>query len=192
MLDRLGGSLRQMEQFSSGAAHQLRTSLTRLRGDLDLILRSGVADPPRSQLERIQEELERLSRVCARLLLLARLDQQAVHTSLLDEQVDLEEVVDELLEQMTPLARDRGIGLRRGATSTALVRGSRPLLVEALLNLLDNAIHATPQGGSVVVSIEETAKGCGSPSRTPALACPSRNGSGSSSRSIESRDPRRW
>jgi signal transduction histidine kinase len=38
MLDRLGGSLRQMEQFSSGAAHQLRTPLTRIRGELDLIL----------------------------------------------------------------------------------------------------------------------------------------------------------
>jgi signal transduction histidine kinase len=82
-----------------------------------------------------------------------------VHTSLLDEQVDLQEVVDELLEQLTPLARDHGIGLRLGATSTALVRGSRPLLVEALLNLLDNAIQATPQGGSVVVSIEATGEG---------------------------------
>jgi len=154
MLDRLGGSLRQMEQFSSGAAHQLRTRLTRIRGELDLILRSDVADPPRSALERVQEEVERLSWLCGRLLLLARLDQQTGNASLFDERVDLEEVVNELLEQMAPLAQDRGVGLRRGAMSTVRVRGSRSLLVEALLNLLDNAIRFTPEGGSVAVSLE--------------------------------------
>ncbi len=60
----------------------------------------------------------------------------------------------ELLDQMTPLAQDRGVGLRRGATSTVLVRGSRLLLVEALLNLLDNAIRVTPEEGAVVVSLD--------------------------------------
>ena len=155
MLDRLGGSLRQMEQFSSDAAHQLRTPLTRMRGELDLIMRwSDGSDPPRSQLERIQEELERLSRLCGRLLFLARLDQQARDTSLFDERVDLDEVVSELLEQIAPLAQDSGVTLEGGATSTVWVRGSRPLLVEALLNLLDNAIRSTPEGGRVAVSIQ--------------------------------------
>jgi len=154
MLDRLGGSLRQMEQFSSDAAHQLRTPLTRIRGELDLILRSDAADPTRSQLEGIQQEVERLSRACGRLLLLARLDQQARDASLLTERVDLEAMVSELLEQMAPLAQDRGVGLRRGATSRLHVRGSRPLLVEALLNLLDNAIRVTPEGNAVTVSID--------------------------------------
>lgn len=153
MLDRLGASLRQMEQFSSGAAHQLRTPLTRIRGELDLILRTDVADPPRSQLERIQEELERLTRLCGRLLLLGRLDQQAGDANLFNDRVDLEEVVLELLDQMAPLAQDRGVGLRSGAMWTVRIRGSRPLLVEALLNLLDNAIRSTPDGGSVAVSI---------------------------------------
>jgi two-component system OmpR family sensor kinase len=154
MLDRLGRSLQLMERFSSDAAHQLRTPLTRIRGELDLILRSHVADPPRGQLERVQEELERLSRLCGRLLLLARLDQQAADTTLFGEQVDLEEVVAELLEQVAPLAQDRGVGLRQRTTSPLRVRGSRPLLVEALLNLLDNAILSTPQGGAVAVSVD--------------------------------------
>ncbi len=117
MLDRLGGSLRQMEQFASGAAHQLRTRLTRIRGELDLVLRGDVADPPRSELERVQEEIERLSSLCGRLLLLARLDQQAGDASLIADRIDLEELVNELVEQMGPLAQDRGVGLSRGAMS---------------------------------------------------------------------------
>jgi len=154
MLDRLGASLRQMEQFSSDAAHQLRTPLTRIRGELDLVMGGdGVPDPLRGQLGRIQDELERLSRVCGRLLLLARLDQEARAASLLVDRVDLEEVVTELLDQMCPVARGRGVELRRAASSPLCVRGSRPLLVEAVLNLLDNAIRFTPAGGAVVVSV---------------------------------------
>ncbi len=152
MLDRLGGSLRQMEQFSSDAAHQLRTPLTRIRGELDLVLRSSASGALRAQLERIQEEIEQMSRLCGRLLLLARVDRHAGGAGLVDERVDLEELVGEVLEQMTPTAQDRGVALRRGGMSGAHVRASRPLLVEALLNLLDNALRFTPGGGSVVVS----------------------------------------
>lgn len=153
MLDRLGGSLRQMEQFSSDAAHQLRTPLTRIRGELDLILRrEDVSDPSRSQLEKVQEELEGMSRLCGRLLLLARLDQQAGGMGLCDERVDMQELAGEVIEQMTPVAEDRGISLCRDGGGSALVRGNRPLLVEALLNLLDNAVRFTPPGGQITVS----------------------------------------
>jgi signal transduction histidine kinase len=183
MLDRLGGSLRQIEQFSSDVAHELRTPLTRIRGELDLILRSDVSEPPRSQLEMIQEELERLSRLCRRLLLLARIDQGAHDAGLFDKWVDLEEVVSELLEQMTPLAQDSGAELRRGATAKARVRGSRSLIVEALLNLLDNAIHVTPEGGTVTLSIHAD--------NGTVRAFRRKSGSGYSSGSTGSHEPRR-
>lgn len=153
MLDRLAAALRQMEEFSSDAAHQLRAPLTHIRCELELILRSDLAEPTRGQFEKVQEELERLNRLCGRLLLLARLDQPGRDAHLLDERVHLENVVSELLDQMAPLAHDRGIALRHGALPAVQVRGSRPLLVEALMNLLDNGIRYTPRGGSVDVSI---------------------------------------
>ena len=144
-----------MEPLPSDAGHELRTLLTRIRGELDLVLHGDVSDPPRSQLERIQQELELLSRICGRLLLLARLDPSARDASHLDRSVDLEEVVSDLLEQTSPVARDRGVRLRRGASSALHARGSRPLLVEAILNLLDNAIRVTPAGGAVTVSVDD-------------------------------------
>jgi len=153
MLERLGASLRQMEQFASGAAHQLRTPIARVRGELDLLLRNPQADPLRAQLEAIQEELDRLIRACGRLLLLAQLDHKASEASLRDEQTDLEEVAGDSLDYMSPLALDRRISLRRN-TATAAVRGNRPLLGEAVLNLLDNAIRYTQTGGMVTVSTD--------------------------------------
>lgn len=155
MIDRLAESLRQIEQFSSGAAHQLRTPLTRMRGELDLLLRSDVPGPLKEQLESIHEELEGLSRLCAQLLLLSRLHDQASATTALDEQIDLEEVVSDLLEQMAPMAKEHRVELRCGATSKVQVRGSRSLLVQALFNLLNNAIEYTKNGGPVTVSIGE-------------------------------------
>lgn len=154
MLDRLGASLRHMEQFSADAAHQLRTPLTRIRGELDLILRGKLSDPLKGQLEGIQEELERLSRLCSRLLLLGRLDRQANNASLLNETIETDQVVCDLIEQVTPLAQERGISLRRGDAAGACVRGSRALLTEALLNLLDNAIRYSGPHGLVTVSVD--------------------------------------
>jgi len=154
MLDRLGASLRQMEQFASGAAHQLRTPMTRLRGELELLLRGDLPDRTRGQLEHVQEELERLTRTCGRLLLLARLDQQAAEASLLQERTELAEVADNLLDYMGPVAQERRITLRRGRMTPASVRGSRHLLSEAILNLIDNAVRYTPAGGTVTVSTD--------------------------------------
>ena len=157
MLDRLQRSLHQMEQFTSDAAHQLRTPLTRVRGELDLILRDGVTEPIRGELERVQEELERLSRACGRLLLLARLDQEAQEGTLFTDHLNLEEMVDDLMEQMRPLAHEKAVELRRGPVSRVEVRGSKPLIVEALLNLLDNAMRVTDEGGTIEVSLTASA-----------------------------------
>lgn len=154
MLDRLAGSLRQMEQFSADAAHQLRTPLTRIQGELDLILRGGgLPGPLQRDLERIQDELDRLGRLCGRLLLFARLDRDGEDSALLLEVVELEPLVGELIEQLTPLALEQAVSLRYDGRAGLHVRGSRALLVEALFNLIDNAIRVAPEGSEVRVSI---------------------------------------
>lgn len=158
MPDRLDQTLLP-EEFSTQVAQALRTSQTRIRGELDLILRNEVPDPPRRQLESIRDELERLSRLCRRVFLLLRLEGQVRDGCLPDERVDLSEVVSELVEQMTPFARDRGVGIRTGDMASAPVRGSRPLLVEAVFILLERATRSTPEGGLVTVSTDASVDG---------------------------------
>jgi len=160
MLDRLAISLRRTEGFSSDAAHQLRTRLTRIRGEVDLALKCHASEGVRTELESIRDEVQRLSSMCGRLLLLARLDQHigdaesiGVEATRFDEQVDLRVLVIELVEDLLPLARERGVALRCAEAPTVIVHGNRALLVEALLNLLDNAIHYSGHGGSVVVIV---------------------------------------
>jgi signal transduction histidine kinase len=148
-------SLQQMEAFTSDAAHQLRTPLTRIRGELDLALGNARELDPETEerLERARGELERLVQTCARLLLLARLDREALVGELLTDKLDVTALAQELVEQVAPLARDEGVTVLMLPAAPAPLRGSRALLAEALLNLLDNAIRSTPVGGVVEVSV---------------------------------------
>jgi signal transduction histidine kinase len=76
----------------------------------------------------------------------------------LTESVDLGALVEELAEQCRPMAHERGVALKTESSGAVTIRGNRVLLVEACLNLLDNAVRFTAPGGSVRVSAE----GCGS------------------------------
>jgi signal transduction histidine kinase len=154
MLDRLRDSMRQTAEFSADVAHQLRTPLTRVRGKLDLLLRGEIPASLRGEIERLGEEVVRLSRLCGHLLLLGRLELPGGETHLLSERIDLKEVAEELVEQCSPMAHERGLALKIGAPVPAHVRGNRVLLVEALLNLIDNAIRWTPSGGTIRVSVD--------------------------------------
>jgi len=159
MLADLGRAIAQMEAFTSDAAHQLRTPLTRARGALDLVLREreGLSASIRLRVEETREELERLGRTCSRLLLLARLDSGALEQGLLAEEVDLSALVHEVVEQFGPLAAERGVELTWSGCEPLPMRCSRPLLLEALLNLLDNALRVSARGQEIEVSLRSDA-----------------------------------
>jgi len=159
MLDRLGASLQQTEAFASDASHQVRTRLARVRGELELLIRRDVGKPLRDELVGVHAELEQLSHVCSRLLLVAQLDRHVSEFKSeksaisFDDLIEVRELVAELVEQLTPIALESGVTLRQYGNSTAPIRGNRSLIVEALLNLLDNAIRfSAPSMGPVSVT----------------------------------------
>ena len=156
MLDGLHRSWAQMENFTSDAAHQMRTPLTRIRGELDVMLQNAVllSNDERAQLEAVRDELERLTRTCGRLLLLARLDRGELEQELLCDQIDLSETAAELVDQIVPLANEKGVRVECSAAPRSEIRCSKPLVAEALLNLLHNAVRFTPAGGRVDVSVQ--------------------------------------
>ena len=155
MLSGLERTLEQMEAFTSDAAHQLRTPLTRVRGELDLLLcdRSRLKDPERARLVEMREELERLACTCSRLLLLARLDQGALAEDLQADDVDLGMTVEDFVDQVGPLAAERGVEVRLAGLDAILVRCNRALLLEALFNLLDNALRVSSEGKTIEVAL---------------------------------------
>ena len=157
-LDRLRRQIDSQRRFVADAAHQLRTPLAGLKAQADAALREDTMQAARGRLERIEESADRLSRLVAQLLSLARADdalsrtppREAVELNLL-----LRDVCGSAAEQALP--RHVALGFDAAAQPVA-VSGSPLLLRELFANLVDNAIRYTPEGGDVTVRVEATPK----------------------------------
>jgi len=152
MLARLQGAFERLTRFSSDIAHELRTPLSNLLTQTQV----GLSQPRSTAdyqeiLASNSEELERLSRTVADMLLLAK----AEHGRLLPsrEPVALGHEVRALFEFYEALADDRGVTLH--ASGDATVMGDRLMLRRAVSNLLSNALRYTPRAGTVEVRIDE-------------------------------------
>jgi signal transduction histidine kinase len=152
MLDRLDNAYSHVSRFSADAAHELRTPLTIIRGELELVA-AGEKHP--EDVERAfsnaLEEMTRLSALVDNLITLSRMESlwgKRAHAA-----VDLKELAEETMEQMGLLAVEKQISLARPQGPNVVVAGDRERLKQILVNLLDNAIKYTHDGGEISVAV---------------------------------------
>ncbi len=156
-IGRIELALQQQRRMTANAAHELRTPLAILRARLDGLLdcsgRAGLTDcPGRAGLDR---DVIRLTRLVEQLMAVSRLEAGQVAV---DESVDLVRVAREVLADAAPLAMARGRGVELMAPERPVrVAGNALALGDALVNLVDNALRYTPEGGSVEVVITASA-----------------------------------
>jgi heavy metal sensor kinase len=157
-LMRLESSFEQMRRFTADASHELRTPLTAMRSVGEIGLR-GRRDPAayREVIGSMLEEVERLSLLVDRLLTLSRAD--SGESMLSRERVDLCELAEEVTTQLVVLAEEKQQSLTVEAGSRSLCIGDRMVLRQALLNLVDNAIKYSPNGGRIVVKVSTSGEG---------------------------------
>lgn len=152
MLDELETTINALAGVGNDIAHDLRTPLTRAR----LTLERGRANA--TTLEQLQAAADKaiagidqsLSIVTA-LLRLAEIENSRRSSAFSD--VALDEMLREVCDMYEPIAEDKQIALGVASSGKHVVRGDRDLLVEAVANLLDNAIKFTPPGGSVKLEL---------------------------------------
>ena len=148
MIARLDDAFRRQRQFTADASHELRTPLAAMRGQVEVALsRDRDAAAYRQVLQTVNEDVERMIRLVGGLLTLARAD--AGQIALSTEPIKLDDLVSGAVEQVRPLAEERGVTLGVAPGPPATVRADEALLLQLLLNLFDNAIKYTPQGGEV-------------------------------------------
>jgi signal transduction histidine kinase len=150
MLTRIEQLFHAQQRFVADVSHELRSPLTAVRGNMDLLRRGAANDPEeRAQvLGAIDSEVERMSRLVSDLLLLARSDSGV---TLEKHPVELDTLLLDVYRQAQLTARSVRIAL--GAEDQAIVMGDRDRLKQVLLNLVDNAIKYTPAGGEVTLSL---------------------------------------
>ncbi len=158
MMDRVEAAFDEQLRFTDDAAHQLRTPLTVLRGELELALkRARSSDEYERVLESNLEEVERMIRLVGRMLDLARLEVGKIEA--VPKPVRLDKVLRELAEDFEPLAVEQGMTIDLSALSPASASGDPLRLYQAFMSILENALRYAPAHSAIELSSSENESG---------------------------------
>jgi heavy metal sensor kinase len=152
MIDRLESTLAHNRRFSADASHELRTPLTIIRGELESLIQ--IPTLPSQVMEAIGSSLEesmRMAKIVHSLMTISRLDCGGEQIELVP--VDIAEIVRVTLEHMSLLAEEKNISLHFESDHQTFVIGDPMRLKQVVVNLVDNAIKYTRDGGNVTVSV---------------------------------------
>jgi two-component system sensor histidine kinase TctE len=155
-LNRLFATLRaaaqSQQQFIANTAHQLRTPITGIQAQLDLLAAEPEAQPIKDRLLTLQEGIRQLARAANQLLTLARAD-PAANMAIKNRSVNLGALVAEVIAKFFDRALQAGIDLGVDIQTDVSIVADPSLLDDLLSNLIDNAVKYTASGGSVTATV---------------------------------------
>jgi signal transduction histidine kinase len=149
MLGRLEAAFARERRFISDASHELKTPLTVINANAQMLERWGDRDEAvrREALEAIRHESAQMARVINAMLTLAKTD---TGTSLAVEPLNLRTIVSEVANTLRPRATEKGLTLETRCDGDAYVLGEPGLMRQLVLNLTENAIKFTQAGGVTI------------------------------------------
>ena len=155
MLERLSDAFEIQRQFTANAAHELRTPLALMQVQLDLYHSNSHPGNDADTVQMIQmvtEQNDRLNKMVKTLL-----DMSELQTVGRDDEIVLDALVDEVLEDLEPLAETKNIRLIGKCKDITMV-GSDILIYRLVYNLVENAIKYNHSGGQVTVTADRKEK----------------------------------
>jgi len=152
MIERLDEAFQHINRFSADASHELRTPLTILQLELEGMAQDHRRDAALvDQMGSALEETHRMSRIVESLLAISRLDAGEVKMD--KTRLDLGDLAASTADEMRLLAEEKSIRLRTHAAVSIQVEGDRTRLQQVIVNLIDNAIKYTQEGGTVEIRV---------------------------------------
>ena len=152
MIARLEEAFQKQRRFVADASHELRTPLAVIQAESSLVLeKKRPQEDYRTSLELVSQEVAYMSDIVAKLLLLARTDAGSEPVDF--QYVNVAALLTELAQDAEALAQEKGVAFKLGPMDSLTVRGDRIKLRQLYLNILDNAVRYTPEGGAVTCSL---------------------------------------
>jgi len=152
MLDRIEALVQEVAGVGDDIAHDLRTPLTRARVVLDRgRANARTLEESNAVIDRAIAGLDQCLSIVTALLRIAEIE----HTRRFSGfgEVAFANMLREVCDLYEPIADEKGVALEVRIDAEATVHGDRDLLVEAIANLVDNAIKFTPKGGKVQLAL---------------------------------------
>jgi two-component system heavy metal sensor histidine kinase CusS len=169
MFDRLSDSFTRMSQFSSDLAHELRTPVNNIRGEIEVTLAKNRSMAEyKDTLSSSLEELERISKIMDSLLFIAKSENPT--TQLGKDPCNLKDELENIAEFYKTTTNEGDVSVTVDAPANLLLNANRTLFQRAVSNLVSNALAHTAPGGAVsikgseapdgiVVSVSDTGEG---------------------------------
>ena len=155
--------LKQLEKirqdFVANVSHELRTPLTTIKGYAETLLEGALKEDQAFQfVQVIKRHTDRLTKIVEDLLMLSRIETKEFQLKM--EAIPLRDFIDDVVEFVKEPAEKKKISLSRNEIPSSLaVQADCGYLEQILINLLENSIKYTPEGGKVIISaIEKDSK----------------------------------
>lgn len=140
-------------QFTSNAAHEMRTPLAGLKAQAQVAFYANDEKVIKKALSRLIGGVDRCSHLVSQMLTLARLDPEK--EQLEKKNLDLSKILSKVLEEIAPLALEKDIDFTLRRNDAFIIKGNEDALAILIRNLADNAVRYTPSGGEVIISLEK-------------------------------------
>lgn len=172
MSERLENLDRKRSEFVSNASHELKTPLSSMKILIEsLLYQDGVDEKIYKEfLTDINKEIDRLNEVISGLLMLAKTDSETEALRL--DKILLSELLYKSVAALKPIASEKRVSLSLSVINDMVIKCDALKIMQAVMNLIDNAIKYTDKGGSVSVTLQKSGafaaiavkdNGCGIP-----------------------------
>lgn len=154
MIARIRASVEYMNQFSISAAHELKTPLTILRGEIEVALKSEKT--PEKYIEILKsnyEETLRLIKIIENLFFISKSENDLIKIS--PRPTVINEFLSGMMKNFSILTDEKGVKLELSAPDNLIVGVDNQLLKQAMLNLIDNAVKYGSENKPITISLHE-------------------------------------